>query len=326
MTVSIDKGQIQLVAEVLKNMPATGKGLNFYSFNIGGVETFASDLYPPLDHPHALKFFFFAVMHDFGFWYGDDRGYLAPLYGIYKGKESKGSDLMWKALTTVLWLKTEQFDPAFLADISPKDLAKMFSDDNGPIPFPDFETRLQLTRAYGRWFVEEGSGPADILLLANKSDGPLEEFIYWVRQLPGYNRDPFDKKNFLLAMVLANRPEEFLKVKDPQNWRPILDYHLMRLALRLGMVELSDNYLFQNTGRKWVNSVSEWGIRLAVYRAIGELIRKSGRSMFFVDEKMWMGREYCPEMTVPVCSKCIFEPVCKKRIKLFQPVFRTTNY
>ncbi len=57
-----------------------------------------------------------------------------------------------------------------------------------------------------------------------------------------------------------------------------------------------------------------------------ELIEKSDRPMFFVDEKMWMGRKYCPEMTVPECEKCIFTSVCKKRVALFQPVTRTTAY
>ncbi len=331
MTIEIDKRQIQLVAEVLKNMPESGKGLNFYSFNVDGVETFDSELYPPLDHPldhpHVLNFFFFTVMHDFGFWYGDDKGYLSPLYGIIKGKKVKGSDLLWKTLTTELRLRPWRFEPAVLAGISLEEFTKVFSDDKGPIIWPDFETRFKMTRAYGCYFVENGWLPADILLLANQSERPIEEFILWTRKIPGYNRDTFfHKKNLLLAMVLANRPEKFLKVKDPQNWKPIVDYHLMRLALRLGLVELEKIDQKKNKKREWVNMFIELEIRRAVYEAIYELIEKSGRPMSFVDEKMWMGREYCPEMTTPECDKCIFESVCKKRVALFQPVFRTTNY
>ncbi len=327
MTIEIDKRQIQLVAEVLKKMPESGKRLNFYSFNINGVEIFASDLYPPLDHPQAINFFFFKVMHDFGFWYGDDKGYIMPLYGTINNKESKGSDLLWKVLTKELWSKTLQFEPAKLAGIKPMELARIFSDDNGPVPWPDFEARFKMTRAFARWFAEEKTFPMEILILANQEEEPLKEFLWQMRRIPGYNRDPFfQKKNLLLAMVLANRPEKFLKVKDPQNWKPIVDYHLMRLALRLGLVELEKIDQKKNKKREWVNIFIELEIRRAVYEAVRELIEKSGQPMSFVDEKMWMGRKYCPEMTAPVCDKCIFESVCKKRVELFQPVFRTTNY
>jgi len=327
MTIEIGKRQIQLVAEVLKKMPESGKGLNFYSFNTNGVETFASELYPPINYPHALNFFFFTVMHDFGFRYGDDKGYLMPLYGTINGKETKGSDLLWKVLTRKLLMETLQFEPAFLADILPKEFARIFSDDNGPIIWPDFEKRFKMTRAYGRWFMEEKISPSEILILVNQEEEPLKEFLWWTRRIPGYDRDSFfHKKNLLLAMILANRPEKFLKVKDPQNWKPIIDYHLMRLALRLGLVELEKIDQKKNKKREWVNVFIELEIRRAVYEAICELIEKSGRSMSFVDEKMWMGRKYCPEMITPECDKCVFKSVCKKRVALFQPVFRTTSY
>jgi len=326
MAIEIDKRQIRLVAELLKELPEE-EGLNFYSFKKGNEEIIASDMYPELNHPQAINFFFFVVMHDYGFWYGDEKGYHEPLYGIINGKREKGSDLLWKMAVMTLKKNETKFEPINLAEIKPRELAQIFSDDNGPIVWPDFEKRFQITRAFGKWFIKEKKTPSWIVNEANNATKPLQYFLAWLRKIPGYNRDLAEKKNLLLAMVLANRPEKFLNVKDPENWKPIIDYHLMRVSLRMGLVEfLNKEEKKENKERRWTNYFTEREIRWAVYNAVLELIQKSGRPMSFIDKIMWMGRCYCPEMTAPECAECLFNSVCKKNIEFFQPVFRTTAY
>ena len=328
MIAEINKLQITKVAKLIKELPETGNGLNFYSFVKDGKEIVASDNYPPIsDYPYqTINFFFFICVHDYGFWYGDDRGYFEPLYGTINGARAKGSDLLWKVCMKAFDKDVMRFEPYRLSAISPMELAKIFSDDNGPIPFPDFGLRFAATRAFGRWFVKEKTTPSKIVETANENDMPLNEFLFQMRIVPGYSRDPLQKRNLLLAMALANRPEKFLDVKDPENWKPIVDYHLMRLSLRLGLVILDKSDEYKNKKREWVSADTEDEIRRAVFKAVLELIQKSGRPMSFIDEKMWMARKYCPEMEVPNCAKCIFTSVCKKRIALFQPIIRTTAY
>ncbi|MBI2063238.1 MAG: hypothetical protein HYT61_03320 [Candidatus Yanofskybacteria bacterium] len=320
--------QVKKVSKLLKNLPDNGNGLNFYSFQKDGEEIIASDMYPPLNHPQAINFFFFVCVHQFGFWYGDECGYLEPLFGTINGKNAKGSDLLWKASMRAIEQDPECFEPKKLAVISPQDLArKILADDNGPILFPDFETRFQLTRAYGRWFQKRSSkNPLGLVQFSNCSKNSLGKFLEIMREVPGYNEDNLQKKNLLLAMTLANRPEKWLEVKDTHNWRPIVDYHLMRLALRQGLVELDGHERKQNEARKWTNWTTEGSIRQLVYEAMELIIKESGKPMSFVDENYWNGRRYCPEMEVPECRKCLFDPACKKRIKLFQPIQRTTSY
>ena len=127
-------------------------------------------------------------------------------------------------------------------------------------------------------------------------------------------------------MTLANRPEGFLSASDPHNWSPSGDYHVMRVALRLGIVNLAPDMSEGNIARSWVNEVEEYGIRSQIYWAAQNLIFQTGKSMSFIDEKMWQARGYCPEMEAPDCSKCLFTSVCKKRVDLFQPIIRTTAY
>ncbi len=325
--VGINEAQIEKIADALKNLPESGNGLNFYSYIKDGEEIVDSEKFPVLNHPQAVNFLFFAVMNDYGFWYGDDKGYLEPLCGEMRGKKIKGSDLLWEACIRSLYYGANNvFEPATLQNIAPQKFAEILSDDNGSIIWPDFEARFKMARAYGKWFCSRGISPKKIVEQCNKEEQPLKKFLLLVRDIPGYNADFFEKKNLLLAMVLANRPEKFLNVKDPHNWSPLIDYHLMRLALRLGMVDLDEEDCNVNSERKWVNISAEFDIRHSVYAAFLILIRKSGRQMSFIDEKIWMGRKYCPEMAPPDCLKCIFDSVCKKRVELFQPVFRTTNY
>src|SRR3989344_2470164 len=278
--------QVEKVAEFLKNLPDNGSGLNFYGFQKDSKEVVASDMYPLLNHSQAINFFFFTCMHQYGFWYGDECGYVEPLLGVINGKKTKGSDLLWKVAMRAFNQDAECFEPKKLAIISPQNLAKkIFADDIGPVPFPDFETRFQLTRAYGRWFQEISSrNPQELVQFSNYSKDPLGKFLELIRGVPGYNEDKLQKKNLLLAMVLANRPERFLEVKDSQNWRPIVDYHLMRLALRQGLVDLNNQEREQNEARKWTDWTTESSIREAVYEAMAMVIKESGKPMSFVDE------------------------------------------
>lgn len=327
MMVEINERQVKKVAKILKNLPESGGSSNCYSYIKDGKEIFEADKFPPLNHPQAINFFFFVALHDYGFWYGDDKGYLEPLYGKMDGKVCKGSDLLWRMCIKKLKNFETRLEPAKLVEIKPWELARIFSDDNGPVPFPDFGTRFVLTRAYARWFMDNKASPNEIVILANQAEEPLKEFLWHLRQISGYNRDTYlEKKNLHLAMNLACRPEKFLRVKDPENWKPLVDYHVMRLFLRLGMIDIGKEEIETNKKREWVDYATHQEIRYAAFKAACEIIKESGQTMSFIDEKLWLARKYCPEMTEPECPKCDFDPVCKKRIELFQPVFRTTAY
>jgi len=321
VAVTVNYQQIARVANFLKEQEDDGhNSLNFYSFG----DYVATDMYPELDHPQAINFFFFVCLHQFGFWFGDANGYLEPLYSTFDGKEVKGSDALWKACMRAMDFDETIFEPERLANIGPKELFySIFCDDNGPIPFPDLEARFKLTRSYGKSVID----PSGLVRKVNRDKSSLRSFLELSALIPGFDQDELRKKNLLLAMALANRPEQFLKASDPENWMPIIDYHLMRLALRMGLINLNSYFSQEwNKDRSWVKAGEEMQIRSACFEAIKELIRQSGHTMSFVDHKLWSGRKYCPEMKEPDCQNCPFSSVCKKRTELFQPVFRTTAY
>src|SRR3989338_8478304 len=287
----IDQQRIDQFSELVKTLPIA-QPLNFYSFpGKGGVEIIAKDDYPPLRAPWTVDFFFLAGIHNYGYWYGEEK-YEGPLFGTINGKKVKGSDLLYK-----LFLRAFQSDPAGmridqLATINCEHWESIMKDDNGIVPLPAKILLNMLTdRAWG---------------------------------VPGYCEDPLQKKALLLMMSLANRPEQFLVPEATFVWDPIVDYHLMRLALRLGLVTLPAEWINENTERKFTSPERERAVRKAVFRVVRSVIKKSGRSMAEIDNLMWSARRFCPEVEKPNCTACMLQSVCAQKTDLFQPVIRTT--
>lgn len=323
----INWNQVRKVAETIASLPDDFKPLNFYSFSTPDGEVVAKELYPTLNHPAAIDFFFFTSLHNYGFWHGDGSGYTEPLFGKLGGKERKGSDMLWRISMRQLDRDPGWFHPSNLAQISENEmLHSFFVDDSGTIPFADLKERAAVTREYGQWFVERSMTPSGLVDLANEHDTTLASFLVRIGEVRGFDADPLEKRQMLLAMELHNRPEVFLRVTDPENWRPIVDYHVMRVCLRSGMVELDKQEAEVNRGRTWIDAETEDRIRKFCYDVMQSVEDRSSRSHAVIDYAFWSARRFCPEMTDPKCDKCTFSIFCAKRTELFQPILRTTAY
>jgi len=313
----VNHKMVQKVAQKLKELPLG---------DVRALDFTEEDKFPSVGDPGALNYFFAVTLHDYGFWIGDERGYVEPLYGLVDGKRLKGSDLLW---TLSMQIYKERgvrfFDPASLAVIKSVDFNNWLPKNKG---FQDHSLRHEMVLLYGIYFMlsQNSELPRNILFESNQGSKPLEIFLMKTARVAGYNGDPLLKKNLLLAMILSNRPEKFLKVGLSEKWPPIVDYHLMRVALRLGLVDVNPGECDALVKRIWVDQEMEMGLRSRVFEAINKVIELSGRPMSEIDFLLWSARKYCPEMTEPDCPKCVFTDVCQKKTHLFQPVFRTTNY
>ncbi len=316
---SIDDRQIDAFAAHLKQA-ADVQPFDFCARSEGFI-------YPERDRPGVLETFFFACAHQFGFWTLAGNRWDKPMIAPLDGRELKGSDFLFRACTRAWQRDPRAFAPAALAAMSNAQLSDLFRADDGTNPLPLWPEHLALIRGYAQWFGVQNLAPTNVLRRAAAAPKPLYALLTALAEIPGYAEDPLQKKAMLLAIVLENRPERFLKVTDPESAVPIIDYHLQRSALRTGLVRVEDPTLRKKlAARELLAQADEELIRAATYKAIEKLMARSGLSAAAVDWFFFQNRTRCPETVEPDCPACPVQPFCARDTRLFQPVFHTTAY
>jgi len=312
----IDDSQVVGISEVMKKIPEAEP------FN------FVSDYYPPIGHPVALDFFFAQTLQQFSFWEVKEGCYSRPLIAKINGTLSKGSTYLSYAYLRPLEADQGFYTPERQAGLTLEEILALFRSDDGSDPMPAVDLHLRKAQDYGRDMRSLGLTPPDIIERSNRSSKPLETFISILDHIGGYKEDPFRKKTNLLALILMERPEGFLRASKDEEIQPVIDYHVMRFCLRTGLVDLMDASLREKiANRRLVTPEDEWAVRYACYTAIQRVIKVSGLSMGAVDNVAFSyNRKHCPEMTKPRCENCALDPACAHRIALFQPVIRTSFY
>lgn len=284
-------------------------------------------LLPPIGGEGVIDYFFFSVAHQFGFWTLADGRYEEPMIAPCDGRPLKGSDFIWRCATRAWERNPLFFSPAQLRERTEEEWRSVFSDDNGIHPLPMWETNARIIREYTAWWQATTFTPGDLLRRVQEGTNRLGAFLDEAGRIPGYREDPLRKKLMLLALALVNRPEHFLAVDDPASFGPVIDYHLMRSALRTGLVTVERPGLQQRLEeRRHLERDEEARIRRTVHEAIEQLHRISGVSHAAIDWFFFQNRTRCPEMSEPDCPACPVQSICARHTALFQPVFRTEAY
>lgn len=140
--------------------------------------------------------------------------------------------------------------------------------------------------------------------------------------------DPQKKKiTFFLKLAID---AGLIRIVDPENLIPIMDYHMQRVLLRMGCVEILDEQLKVELIAH-EPQLSDEEIRKACIEAVEIIANFSGHSIISINDFFWpLGRSCCNENTLcsnSVCLKtpctfdlmvdvknhdhCFFEDVCK---------------
>ncbi len=288
---------------------------------------FVSPELPPARHPKALDYFFAVTLQQFSFWNEKNNRYHTPLIAPLGGVSQKGAFYLFDAYRRRLETDADFCSPARQANLSRADLLEILKSDDGTDPMPALDLHLEMANAYGRDMLALHLTPETVLQKTRASAAPLTTLISILDKIGGYKEDPLRKKSGLLALILSQRPEAFLKFAEGEQVEPVIDYHLMRSCLRAGLVDILDEGLKNKiANRELISPADEWAIRHAAYRAIGQVVALSGKSTGAVDWFFFGARKRCPEMTEPECNLCQIDSICAHRKELFQPVLRTTFY
>lgn len=160
--------------------------------------------------------------------------------------------------------------------------------------------------------------------------------------------DPLQKKSTFLIKLLMDA--KMLKIKDKDHFIPIMDYHMQRVLLRTGCVEVKDEILRTKLLERIVLLTDE-PIRSKCIEAFRLIADVSGRLVTKMNDYFWsLGRSCCNNTTLchdHFCEKspctlsqiiklgdhrqCIFERECPGAISteyrnLWQPVVYTHFY
>jgi sugar/nucleoside kinase (ribokinase family) len=313
--IRLDADRIRALGEILRRMPELAP------WDFTGPEL------PAPGAAGALACLFAATLQQFGFWELDGERFGAPMVAMRSGRELKGSDYLWSAYSGWLRDDPEALRPERQAELTAEELRARFRADDGSDPLPAAGLHLAQARQYGRDMVALGWTPEAIVARANAAPHPLAALLEQLDHVGGYKEDPLRKKSALLGLILRQRPEAFLRTVPDDGAPPVVDYHVQRSCLRLGLVRVGDEELRGRlASRRRVDAATERGVRAACCAAVRELCLASGREMGAVDWFLFQNRTRCPEMSEPDCERCPADPACLHARELFQPVFRTSFY
>ena len=299
-SVAVNIGRARLFAEAIKPIRHTI-----------GVDDFTDPrYYPPKNADRETVAMYFLVMVAM-----DHRLSRPgrPYEAVVDGEFYHGADLLYR-----LGTKKLEEDPGFftakrLSRVTVRDVEEWLSA--GKARPPDPHVRARLLRDLG-WKLErlyDGSA----YRIVDESGGYLrrgvgEGFIDRLRAFTAYN-DPVEKKAFLLAKFLERRG--VLPVHDPQNKEVPVDNHLVRIALRTGIVEVDPATLEKVAAQVELDWRSDAMLRLAARAAYRLVSQMSGVDAFRLDDFLWMFGRRCCTRDEPTCrtgcrSKCRSMAAC----------------
>jgi len=230
-------------------------------------------------------------------------------------------------------------------------LASTFSDSGLPehTTFDRLEERAFLMKNAATYVQEEFAERFELLLdytgskLLNEGKGVYEFFP----DMEAF-RDPLQKKTLFLLKLLQDA--NLFNITDKEHLMPVMDYHMMRVLLRTGAVEIQDETLKAKLSQHALLDHDQ-GIREACAQAMKMVGEKSGHGVLKMNDFYWpLGRSCCAETTLchdKVCvkqpctfhevadihhhEKCVLQPVCKgaedaEYRGMWQPVVQTHFY
>jgi hypothetical protein len=295
----IDFEQIARVAEALRDI------VRDYAKN---PDTFTDpNYYPPPDTEPELVASYFLVMVAM-----DHRLSRPgkPYEAVVDGRKFHGADLLYKLGMKMFEKNPDFFRAENLAKVRPEDVKAWLCVANA-CP-PDVNVRAALLRDLGVKMIKLYGGSIISLVKASNStlhtwDPEAPGFAERLRVFEAYS-DPVEKKVMLLAKFLERRG--IVSFRDEWNKRVPVDNHVTRIALRLGIVRLEEDFR-----KKILEGIefSEWEdvtLRIAVREAWHEVSKLIGVNDFVLDDILWsMGRSVCL-WGRPRCRNCSGHQVC----------------
>jgi hypothetical protein len=251
---------------------------------------------PPLAPRRLADYYFFlcALLFDF-------RGFDIVL----DGRELSGADAFFTLARRRVEREPEFFTAARLQGVTPADLDAVFSA--GDVCLRRNDERAAVLRDAASRLLRDFAGDSANLLAA--TGGRLRHasgsgLMDRLEAFAGY-ADPHFKKGFVLVKTLEGLGA--WRAEDREHLFIPVDYHLLRVALRAGMVEVEPALAEALRRKEPAGEQLDAALRGAVKTAYKQVEQASGIDIFTLDELFWtLGRSCCHYGRPPRCHACDF--------------------
>lgn len=272
-----------------------------------------------------------------------------PVLNLY------GWDYLEKVYSNLAEQQSELLEPfrisAFSTDRLKLILSTLFSHDGDPAncTLDRLDERIAILKEVAEYSILHFGGSIESWFesfdnrLVNNGKG----FYDKMKELKTFS-DPLLKK--LTFMIKLLEESGLIKILDPENFVPIMDYHMQRVLLRTGCVDITDRLLYRQISHR-IKVKDDTEIRTSCVKAFKYIAEKSGHPVTRLNDFFWsLGRSCCNERTLcrsGNCEKtpctfesiialdshkqCSFQDACKastddKYHRLWQPVVETNYY
>jgi hypothetical protein len=270
------------------------------------------------------QYFAIGCAINFRFWTLRDHE-LAPAAGVIDGERYRGAMYMWRSLRRALDRQLiDLLDANVLANLSEEDFDAIFTDDTGINPLAVARAdRIANLRDLGEHLRADWDGA--FFNLVTSCAASLATFARLSQGIRAFD-DPVYKLTMVNAILhLGSGVYEF--ADEPL---PAIDYHLLRHALRQGMIRPSVQLTEKLTQMLVLDHDEGQELRRVALIAFVELAAKSGVSGEVLDNRYWMNRVNCADS--PVCldpetaSACPFLSACERAVQFALPIELTRYY
>jgi hypothetical protein len=307
----VDDAQVKLIAESLYEQSRMGSIASAHWDDpiFWNVEDEAQD---------RCQFLALGNTMNFRFWerIGKD---VVPCTGVIDGEEFRGSMYLWRRLRLATQRGELSLDAEDLASLSYEQFVRAFADDEGNSPLrPGLDERIANVCDFGSKLSQQWGGQfINVIDAANES---FDQFVEYCSSFRAFD-DPVRKLTMVNAiMLLGSGLAKF--DKDPL---PGIDYHLVKQALRQGLVVPGGRIRERLMTQGFLNPSESLELRMAVLDALVAAAESSNISAVTLDNIYWLNRRVCAD-DQPLCSRCPFEASCPKRIEFGIPLEATRFY
>jgi Potential Queuosine, Q, salvage protein family len=295
---------IQSHSELLSKSPETWSDPHFFNVEASRQE--------------RCQFFAIGNAINFRFWMMND-GRVNPSVGSIGGAHFRGALYMWRRLRVALQTNEFSLDAQFLAQIDEEVFNLAFMDENGSNPLaPGIDDRIHNLRQFGTTLLTDWGG--QFMNMLDGCEGSLSHFVKRSSAFRAYD-DPIHKLTMLNAIMLTGAG----LVHFDEEPSVAVDYHIVKQALRQGIVVLSRELESKVAGGDLLTPTESIAIRASVAQAMNLLTQTAGLSGAVLDNLYWSNRSICTEET-PVCGLCPFAASCAQRTWMGQPREMTRYY